>query len=418
LLELDLTTRPPEARPAPPITPVEQAELIAGPRVTAALAGSDGLAGWREIVPLRQHQQVIGAAQIEMRELDAARLTRRLRVIDTAVLVASIIAISLVLTLFLEYRVMHPVRALVNGMRRAERGQRGVQVSPQGRGEFGFLTGSFNRMLVRSEELTVGLEERVRAATATLADKNRALQAANERLWQAQLEIGQSERLAALGHVAGTLAHELGTPLNSVLGYIQLLHGDGLRADQTEKLRTAESQVRRMIETIRSVLDRTRDVPRPRAHVAIEPLVAEAVALVAGRAAARSVCVRTALAADLPAVCADAVALRQALLNLLSNALDATDEGGHVVVSAAVITMADDCRSALEIAIADEGHGMSADELRCAFQPFYTTKMPGRGTGLGLAIVEHIVRAHGGHLDVESIVGRGTTVRMRLPLEA
>ena len=72
----------------------------------------------------------------------------------------------------------------------------------------------------------------------------------------------------------------------------------------------------------------------------------------------------------------------------------------------------------LEIAVHDNGHGMSSDEVRRVFEPFYTTKAPGRGTGLGLVIVDHIVRAHGGRLDAESAPGRGTTVRVRLPLEA
>ncbi len=72
----------------------------------------------------------------------------------------------------------------------------------------------------------------------------------------------------------------------------------------------------------------------------------------------------------------------------------------------------------MEITVSDSGHGMSEEEVRRVFEPFYTTKAPGRGTGLGLAIVDHIVRAHGGQVLVESIPGRGTTMRVRLPLEA
>ena len=74
--------------------------------------------------------------------------------------------------------------------------------------------------------------------------------------------------------------------------------------------------------------------------------------------------------------------------------------------------------SQLEVSVADSGHGMAVEEVRRVFEPFYTTKAPGRGTGLGLAIVEHIVRAHGGQVVVESTPGSGTTMRVRLPLEA
>src|SRR5207248_550332 len=233
-------------------------------------------------------------------------------------------------------RVGRPVAALVDGMRRAEAGELGARVSVPGGGEFGFLAGSFNRMLARLEDLTAGLESRVRQATGELADANRELKETNAKLWSAQLEVGRSERLAALGQMAATIAHELGTPLNSVLGYTQLLLREDLPAEQASKLAVIESQVQRMIETIRSVL-----------------------------------------------------------------VLSPNGRGPQ-----------------MEITVSDSGHGMSEEEVRRVFEPFYTTKAPGRGTGLGLAIVDHIVRAHGGQVVVESIPGRGTTMRVRLPLEA
>src|SRR5205823_6630067 len=175
--------------------------------------------------------------------------------------VVSIVLISFLLAVFLERRVGRPVAALVDGMRRAETGELGARVSVLGGGEFAFLAGSFNRMLARLEDLTAGLESRVRQATQELADTNRELKEANEKLWSAQLEVSRSERLAALGQMAATIAHELGTPLNSVLGYTQLLLREDLPAEQATKLAVIESQVQRMIETIRSVLGRTRDRP-------------------------------------------------------------------------------------------------------------------------------------------------------------
>jgi two-component system NtrC family sensor kinase len=120
---------------------------------------------------------------------------------------------------------------------------------------------------------------------------------------------------------------------------------------------------------------------------------------------------------DLPPVPADAAALRQVLLNLLTNAIDATEPPGTITVSAAVLPQNGRPGRSLELTVADTGHGMAPEELRRAVEPFYTTKAPGRGTGLGLAIVDHIVRAHGGQLEVESVRGQGTSVRVRLPME-
>src|SRR5206468_3507090 len=160
----------------------------------------------------------------------------------------------------------------------------------------------------------------------------------NATLWSAQLEVGRSERLAALGQMAATIAHELGTPLNSVLGYTQLLLREDLPAEQASKLAVIESQVQRMIETIRSVLGRTRDREIGRRPVALAPLVAEALALVATRLAGRELMLRHELALDLPPVTGDAAALRQVLINLLANAIDATEPPGEIVVGARVLS--------------------------------------------------------------------------------
>src|SRR5581483_1450711 len=198
----------------------------------------------------------------------------------------------------------------------------------------------------------------------------------------AQPRAARGERLATLGQMAATIAHELGTPLNSVLGFTQLLRREQPTPAQAEKLAIVESQVQRMIETIRSVLDRTRDRELVRKPVAVGPLVTEALSLVSTSLASRGVVALSEVPADLPPVPGDAVALRQVLLNLLTNAIDAIDGAGTIRVSAAVLPGNGSGGRRLEVAVADSGHGMSAEELRHAFEPFYTTKAPGRGTGI------------------------------------
>jgi signal transduction histidine kinase len=416
--DVDVTTRSADEAAAAGLNTAEVQQLVHRRAVSRELPPHDGVSGWRLSVPLMRNGSVLGAAQVDVQSADAARLTRRIRWIDGVVLVASIVLISALLTIFLERRVARPVDTLVDGMRRVERGDLSVRVQPFTEGEFRFLTDRFNAMVARLQALTADLGEQVRQATDDLAQKNIQLQSVNDKLWQAQLEIGRSERLAALGQMAGTLAHELGTPLNSVLGYVQLLRREPLPPDQMDKLAIVESQIQRMVEDIRSVLDRTRDVPVRREAVDVAMLVADAAALVSTRLTARTVELRTELAADLPAVPADALGLRQVLLNLLTNAIDATPPNGTIRVSANLVRDDQRQRAQLELAIADSGHGMSPAEMRRAFEPFYTTKAPDRGTGLGLVIVDHIVRAHGGHVAAESAPGRGTVVRVRLPLEA
>ncbi len=393
-------------------------QLIAGAPLLTTEVPSQPTPRRRLTVPIRSAGRVVAAAQVELSLAEVVGLKRRIRFVDGVALVFAIVLLTLVLVLFLERQVARPVAALVDGMERAERGELGARVGPVGAGELGFLAESFNRMLSRIEDLTAGLEARVRQATEDLAQRNRELRAANQQLWQAQREIARGERLATLGQMAATIAHELGTPLNSVLGFTQLLRREQPTPAQAEKLAIVESQVQRMIETIRSVLDRTRDRELVRKPVAVGPLVTEALSLVSTSLASRGVVALSEVPADLPPVPGDAVALRQVLLNLLTNAIDAIDGAGTIRVSAAVLPGNGSGGRRLEVAVADSGHGMSAEELRHAFEPFYTTKAPGRGTGIGLVIVDHIVRAHGGDLVVESAPRQGTTMRVRLPLEA
>jgi signal transduction histidine kinase len=231
-----------------------------------------------------------------------------------------------------------------------------------------------------------------------------------------QLELARAERLAAHGYMAAAVAHELGTPLNSVLGYTQLLLSAEAVPERVEKLSIIESQIQRMTETIRGMLDQARGSAVRRVPVAVGPLIDEAVTLVAPRLEGGGLSVERCVDRDLPSVPADPTGLRQVLINLLTNAIDAAGAGGRIIVSAAVA--AEDGRgSALEVSVRDSGGGMSPEEIRRATEPFYTTKAPGFGTGLGLAIVEHIVRAHRGRLRIDSTPGVGTTVRVRLPLE-
>jgi signal transduction histidine kinase len=415
--ELAVTTRE-GGTEATPFNSAQLAQLAAHDALLRALPEQDGIRGWRISMPLSRGGTVRGAVQVDVQSADAGRLLRRIRWIDRILLVTSIVVISALLTLFLERRVARPVSALVDGMRHVEGGDLAVRVTPRTEGEFRFLTERFNAMVARLQELTTGLGEQIRRATADLAQKNVQLQKMNDELWQAQLEIGRGERLAALGQMAGTLAHELGTPLNSVLGYVQLLRREALTPDQMEKLAIVESQIQRMNEDIRSVLDRTRDVPVRRTPVDVTALVADALTLLSARLAARHIDLQRDLPPDLPTVPADALSLRQVLLNLLTNAIDATPPNGTIRVAARVLPAEQRQRPLLELTVSDRGHGMSPEEMRRAFEPFYTTKAPERGTGLGLVIVEHIVRAHGGQLSAESTAGEGTTVRVRLPIDS
>jgi PAS domain S-box-containing protein len=232
-----------------------------------------------------------------------------------------------------------------------------------------------------------------------------------------QEQLIERERLAALGRITGAIAHELGTPLNSVLGYTQLLANAGISEEARRRLKIIESQVQRMTEIIQHYLSRTRGAPHTYRPVNLNELVLETLVQLEIRFQQRHVHVMTELAESLPVLNADGTALQRVLINLLNNALDAMETGGTVTVTTGMTEPSESPRRGIVIKVTDTGAGIPAELLPKVFNLFVTTKSEARGTGLGLAISQEIIRAHGGSIDISSRVGEGTCVRIVLPTE-
>jgi PAS domain S-box-containing protein len=251
-------------------------------------------------------------------------------------------------------------------------------------------------------------EARVAQVTGELIERN-------AELWRLQREMGRVEPLAALGRVTGTIAHELGTPLNSVLGYSQLLAQEALSDGARESLHIIESQVHRMIEIIQHYLSRTRRAPQRHHPINLNELVRETLTLLTPIFQQHRVQVTTVLAESLPLLSGDGASLQRVLINLLNNAVDALDEGGTVTVAARASAPPEAPRPGVVIEITDSGCGIPPELLPSIFDLFVTTKTPGKGTGLGLMVCQEIVKSHGGTIDLSSQVGQGTCVRIVLP---
>jgi len=254
------------------------------------------------------------------------------------------------------------------------------------------------------------LEMRVQERTAELAQ-------VNQELWNLQREMARVEPLAALGRVTGTIAHELGTPLNSVLGYSQLLAQEALSDSARESLSIIESQAHRMIEIIQHYLSHTRGALQRHQQININDLVRETLVLLKPIFRQRRVQVTTALAETLPALSGDGASLQRVLINLFNNAVDAMNGGGTVTVVTHLSPFPEAARPGVAMEIRDTGAGIPPELLPKIFELFVTTKASGKGTGLGLALSQEIVKAHGGTIDIRSQVGAGTCVRIFLPSE-
>lgn len=237
---------------------------------------------------------------------------------------------------------------------------------------------------------------------------------AQARLSTAQAQLLQSAKLAAVGELAASVAHEINNPLYAARNSLYLVEQD-LPADASPRpfLEIAQNELGR----IARIITRMRDFYRPtRAELAptdVNKLLIETVELVQTYLRHNQIVVSQHIAGDLPKIIAHGDQLRQVFLNLMLNACDAMPDGGSLCITTQTCSAANQVPG-ISIHITDTGTGIAPEHLEHLFEPFYTTKP--QGTGLGLAISAHIVTQHDGQIDVESILGAGTTFIIKLPI--
>ncbi|HEY5678104.1 MAG TPA: HAMP domain-containing sensor histidine kinase [Myxococcales bacterium] len=303
------------------------------------------------------------------------------------------------------------VSALQLAMRAVEGGLLDVTAPgpPEGGDELSYLSRGFNRMLAQIRGFNAELTARIEEATAELTRKNRDLAELNELLVDARRDLTSKERLAALGQLAGTIAHELGNPLNALSGHLQLLaRRPDLPDSAKPQVSVLQGEVARMTQIIRRFLDQTRGFTPASEMVALAPLVDEALDLTLGVEARQKI--QVAREVDGVTVRTDPGLVRHLLTNLVSNAVDAMPNGGRLGVEAR-----SEGRDVV-LRVSDTGLGMPPEVKRHIFEAFFTTKPSGKGTGLGLAICKEIARALKGRIDVESEPGRGSAFTVRFPV--
>jgi PAS domain S-box-containing protein len=241
---------------------------------------------------------------------------------------------------------------------------------------------------------------------------------AEDELRAARLDLAHASRLALVGELVASIAHEINQPLTSILGNasaaLRRLSSETRPADVTE-LREIFVDIRDEVRRAGDVVERVRALagkrPLERQMLDVNEVTDDIVRLVGGEARRRGVTLRTDLGPSLPAIAADRVCLQQVMLNLMMNAMDAMDqpEASERLVTVQTRRL----NNAVEVAVSDLGHGIPPDRLPKLFDAFFTTKK--NGLGLGLVIARSIVEAHGGRIWAEDQGGRGATFRLSLP---
>lgn len=269
---------------------------------------------------------------------------------------------------------------------------------------------------------------REEAARAALARQTENFLKANAQLVEIKDQLNRSERLAAVGQLVASVAHEVGTPLHSIAWHVQALGEEpGVTPEMKRRIAVIDGQLNRVVRIIQDLLSSTRQRKPDPTWMPVERVVGPAAALLEPAYHGKGVALRVEIGPDVPPVWADAEKIHQVLVNLLTNALAATPEGGEVVIRAGVRAASPEeieqgkravqgtLTTMVTLAVADTGCGMPSEDLQKAFTPFFTTKAVGTGTGLGLFLSRETVQAHGGTLAIVSEVGKGTTVMLSLP---
>ncbi len=242
-------------------------------------------------------------------------------------------------------------------------------------------------------------------------EKNKELLTTNKTLRSTQKQLVQKEKLAALGEMAATVAHEIRNPLTSVRGFAQRIArkypdtGDGRLLEYTGII---IEEVDRLNKFIKDVLDFARRVKPEFTKINVNHLLSEIITLMRDELTAQSIVVVSDLDMKVSEIYADEVLLKQAFLNILQNSRQAMGKGGVLLIRT------QNFEREVRIRIADDGHGIPRELLQKVWTPFYTTKV--QGTGLGLSLVLRIIDDHHGKLFIRSRVQHGTVIDIRFPI--
>lgn len=301
--------------------------------------------------------------------------------------------------------VVRPVNRLLTATERITGGVYGHQVAVTGPLELAHLAESFNVMsaALLQKEAEVGRH------VTTLEQVNRNLEQARE-------EAVRSEKMASVGLLAAGMAHEIGTPLASVMGYAELLAAEvGDNHAQADYIQRIQQGCARIDRIVRGLLDYARPKSSAFELVALGPLVAATVELLQHQGLFKQCRVELRCPDQAPLVNLDPHQLQQVLINLLINSSDAMPDKGQLLVEVRV-DEAGQARLPVQVRVMDTGSGIAEKDLGRIFDPFFTTKDPGRGTGLGLAISARIIEGFAGRITVQSVVGKGSCFIVHLPL--
>jgi two-component system NtrC family sensor kinase len=321
--------------------------------------------------------------------------------------------VSAVTLLFVWLGVRRPIRELIAGTRRVSSGDLDFRIPVRSHDELGALASSFNKM---THDLSSANAE-VLTWAHTLEDRVRHK---SQELERAYSSLVASEKMASLGKLAATVAHEINNPLFGMLTYARLTLkrlaeteiDPAQKEEMMENLRVIERESRRCGDIIKNLLTYVRQAPPKPQRADLNQIVERAISLVRHKLDLQGIECEESLAPDLAPVWCDPGQIQQVAVVLLMNATEAMAHGGQMLVSTSVAP-----GGGVRLVVADNGGGIPEDVLPHIFEPFFSTKEEQQRTGLGLAVAHSIVEQHAGTITVRSTPGQGAEFTVTLPGE-
>jgi len=306
---------------------------------------------------------------------------------------------GMVLALGLGYiianKMSRPVQQLIEASNQVSQGNLSPEIGPISKSEIGVLQKTFKEMLTSIQE----------------RDKRQRV--------ESEIKLLQSEKQASVGKLAGGVAHEINNPLTGIVTFTHmLLRRNDIPEEVRTDLETVAQETERVRKIVKGLLDFSRQTELDREPTDVNRLVRQAMTLVENQALIKGVNLTFEPGDGLSMVTLDRNQMQSVLLNIIINALDATDPGGSITITTNIgISTSKPGQKGIEILCTDTGCGIPPENLNRLFDPFFTTKEVGHGTGLGLSVSYGIVERHGGTIWVQSKVGKGSTFKVWLPTE-
>jgi two-component system NtrC family sensor kinase len=337
--------------------------------------------------PLSDHRgHVVGSLYVGAIQSSFQRLVDSFRR-EVFLIAGATVLLAILIAIPLAWSISHPLTDLAAATQTVAQGDWSVRVPASGRGEMGTLARSFNTMV--------------------------------ETLQDTQERLVQKEKLASVGQLAAGVAHEINNPLGTVLLYSDILHKETPEDNkqQKEDLSMIIRETTRCKVIVNDLLNFSRQNEVLAQEIDLNGLLQELAEEMSRQDLYQQVDLVTDLDPELSPIQADPLQLRQVFLNLMNNAAEAMPDGGRLIVR----TKKGPPAGCVSVQVQDTGAGISEENMKELFTPFFTTKPIGKGTGLGLAITYGIVKTHQGQISVRSEVGEGTTfnvtLRERLPVQ-